>query len=224
MSIRDELFKLRDLEYRDFVSKSVPNIDKDNIIGVRIPFIRKFALTLNEEEINIFLNDLPHKYLEENILHSVLISRVKSVNEFINLLDKFLLYVDNWCVSDTINCKVLIKDRNTSFKFFKRLLKTNHTYKIRFGILALFKCFLCDEYIDKANELVINIHSDEYYINMARSWYFQNVIVKYYVKGKCILESKVLDKFTHNKTISKCIDSYMVSNDKKLYLKGLRIK
>ena len=39
--ITKELFLLQDLKYRDFTAKSIPNIDKDKIIGVRLPEIRK---------------------------------------------------------------------------------------------------------------------------------------------------------------------------------------
>ena len=37
------LFTMRDLGYRDFHSKLMPNIDKNKIIGIRVPVLRKFA-------------------------------------------------------------------------------------------------------------------------------------------------------------------------------------
>ena len=39
--IQDKLFKYQDITYREFNSKLIPNIDKDKMIGVRIPDIRK---------------------------------------------------------------------------------------------------------------------------------------------------------------------------------------
>ena len=35
--IDERLFREQDLEYRDFTSRTVPNINKDKIIGVRLP-------------------------------------------------------------------------------------------------------------------------------------------------------------------------------------------
>ena len=43
MDLREELFKSRDLKYRDFHKKLVPNIDESKIIGVRVPTVRKIA-------------------------------------------------------------------------------------------------------------------------------------------------------------------------------------
>ena len=41
MNVREELFKNQDEKYGDFHSKLIPNIDRDKIIGVRLPNIRK---------------------------------------------------------------------------------------------------------------------------------------------------------------------------------------
>ena len=41
--LQQELFKLRDLKYRNFHSKLMPGIDKETIIGIRTPVLRKFA-------------------------------------------------------------------------------------------------------------------------------------------------------------------------------------
>ena len=67
--IQNKLFKYQDIAYREFNSKLIPNIDKDKMIGVRIPDIRKIEKSLSVEEKEQFLMDLPHKYFEENMLH-----------------------------------------------------------------------------------------------------------------------------------------------------------
>lgn len=41
--LQQELFKLQDLKYRNFHSKLMPGIDKETIIGIRTPVLRKFA-------------------------------------------------------------------------------------------------------------------------------------------------------------------------------------
>ena len=64
--ILDDLFSFQDKEYRDFNSKLIPNVDKDNIIGVRSPVLRKYEKKIRNTSISQeFLSTLPHKYIEE---------------------------------------------------------------------------------------------------------------------------------------------------------------
>ena len=42
-SLQKRLFQLQDTKYRDFHSKLIPNIDKERVIGIRIPMLRQFA-------------------------------------------------------------------------------------------------------------------------------------------------------------------------------------
>lgn len=41
--LKTALFELQDLTYRDFHSRLMPGIDKDTVIGIRTPVLRKFA-------------------------------------------------------------------------------------------------------------------------------------------------------------------------------------
>ena len=49
MKIQEQLFALQDKEYRDFQSKLIPEIDRETIIGVRIPAMRKLAKSYAKE-------------------------------------------------------------------------------------------------------------------------------------------------------------------------------
>ena len=41
--VQKQLFELQDLQYRDFQAKLLPTIEKETVIGVRMPVLRKFA-------------------------------------------------------------------------------------------------------------------------------------------------------------------------------------
>lgn len=70
MALIDKLMEVKDLKYKEFQSKLVPNIPKETILGIRTPEMRKIAKEVYEsEEKESFLNDLPHKYYEENLIH-----------------------------------------------------------------------------------------------------------------------------------------------------------
>ena len=91
--IRDELFKMQDIGYRDFNSKLIPTVKKEDMIGVRTPELRKYAKKLLKEEgVEDFLHSLPHKYFDENQLHAFIISEIKEFKLCIDELINFLPY------------------------------------------------------------------------------------------------------------------------------------
>ena len=54
-NLQTQLFAMQDLKYRDFHSKLIPDMDKEKIIGIRIPQLRKFAKEFaGTEEAKIF--------------------------------------------------------------------------------------------------------------------------------------------------------------------------
>ena len=104
--ITNKLFELQDKEYGEFQAKLTPGIEKSQIIGVRVPVVRKLAKEyIKDEESQDFLNTLPHQYYDENMLHGLLISEIKDYEKCIDLIDKFLPYVDNWAVCDIMSPK-----------------------------------------------------------------------------------------------------------------------
>ena len=223
--IQDKLFEYQDLGYREFNSKLIPNIDKKTMIGVRIPDIRKIEKTLSIEEKEQFLMDLPHKYFEENMLHGIIISNMKEYDKVIINLEKFLPYVDNWAVCDSISPKIFKKNREKAIVNVLSWIKSNHTYVCRFGIGMIMQLYLENEYFKKSYlDKIAEIKIEDYYINMMRAWTFQVAIVKQWKEAIVYIEKGLLDEFTHNKTISKSCDSYKIEKEKKEYLKTLRRK
>jgi len=73
-------------------------------------------------------------------------------------------------------------------------------------------------------ETIVKIRTDEYYVNMMIAWYFATALAKQYEKILPFIEKGIPDKWTHNKTIQKAVESYRISTDKKEYLKELKIK
>ena len=223
--IQEKLFEYQDLGYREFNSKLIPNIDKETMIRVRIPDIRKIEKSLSTEEKEEFLLKLPHKYFEENMLHGIIISNMKDYDKVITNLEKFLPYVDNWAVCDSISPKVLKKNIEKVITNVLSWIKNNHTYVCRFGIGMIMQLYLEDEYFKRTYlDIIAEIKTEDYYINMMRAWTFQVALVKQWKEAIVYIEKGLLDEFTHNKTISKSCDSYKIEKEKKEYLKTLRRK
>ena len=109
--LREELFALQDVSYGDFQAGLTPGIPREFFIGVRVPEVRKLAKRFAKEpETAEFLDELPHKYYDENMLHGLLISEIKDYDTCIAAVDKFLPYVDNWAVCDIMSPKVFKKN------------------------------------------------------------------------------------------------------------------
>lgn len=224
--IRFRLFELQDLEYRDFNAKLLPNVDKDKIIGVRSPALKKLAKEFsNRDDIELFLNDLPHKYYEENNMHCFILHSIKKDYDYlITKTEEILPYIDNWATCDSFSPPLFKKHPDKVYEKIKEWIKSKDTYTVRYGIVRLMSNFLDDEFKPEMINLVSSIKSDEYYINMAIAWYFSFALIKQYDKTIGLIESKKMDKFVHNKSIQKAIESSRIDKSIKDYLRTLKIK
>lgn len=223
--IRTELFNMQDEKYGAFQAKLIPTVEADTIIGVRTPELRKYAgQLLKRDDIQEFLNDLPHKYFDENQLHAFILSGMKDYEKCVNEVNKFLPCVDNWATCDQMSPKVFKKHRPELTGSIKVWLKSKETYTIRFGIGMLMEHFLDDDFDLKYPEAVSKIRSDEYYVNMMTAWYFATALAKQYESVLPYIEGKKLDTWTHNKAIQKAVESYRITDEQKAYLKSLKVK
>ena len=225
-SIKEELFKLQDLKYRDMQIKIIPNIDSDTIIGVRTPELRIMAKKLLKGDYKSFIEDLPHKYFDENQLHAFIISGIKAYDECLDCFNKFLPYIDNWATCDQQSPKVFNKNvnRDKVLKEIKKWIKSKNTYTIRFGIGMLMRNYLDKDFKPEYLELVSNIKSKEYYVNMMIAWFFATALAKQYDSTISYIKENKLDIWVHNKTIQKAIESFRITPEKKEYLRSLKIK
>lgn len=227
-NITYSLFAMQDLSYRDFHARLMPTIDKEKIIGVRTPELRKFAKKLAKEErqgAEKFMAKLPHKYYEENNLHGALIELLADTPaEALQMIDEFLPYVDNWATCDSLPPKIFKKDLKLVRRTVMPWLEAAETYRVRFAIVTMLG-YLLDEEFEEGDLLKLaNIETKEYYIKMAIAWYYSFALIKQYDAAVGLFEAKTLEKWTHNKSIQKAVESYRVPATRKEYLKTLRIK
>ena len=187
-----------------------------------MPVIRKIAKDLySSGEYLEFINVLPHEYHEENLIHSSIISLVKDKSLALSITDKFLPYVDNWATCDAISLKMKGCNKDELYSYINKWVKNIHPYTIRFAIKALMDDFL-DDYKSEYGRIVISVESEEYYVNMMRAWFFATALFKQYNSIIPILENRLLDKWTHNKTIQKAIESFRITTVQKEYLRSLK--
>jgi len=200
----------------------MPTVEKELIIGVRTPELRKFAKEFSKSPFAAkFLETLPHKYYEENNLHAFLIEQIGDYGKCIAELNRFLPYVDNWATCDMMRPKVFKKHLPELLDQIKIWLKSDDVYTLRFGIEMLMCHYLDGNFSEEYPRWVSEIRSDEYYIRMMVAWYFATALSKQYEAVIPYLEKKKLDSDTHKKAIRKALESYRIPADKKAYLRML---
>lgn len=223
--VRERLFALQDLDYRNFHAKLIPNLDKEKIIGVRTPVLRKFAREFAKDaRAAEFINTLPHKYYEENNLHAFIIEQIKDFGECAAAVSRFLPFVDNWATCDGLSPKVFSKHKAELLPKIEEWMAAKDVYAVRFGIGMLMTHFLDGDFKPEYLEKVAAVKSDEYYINMMSAWYFATALAKQYAATLPLFENKRLDPWVQNKAIQKAAESYRVTAEHKQYLKTLKIK
>ena len=224
MDIALRFFDMRDEKYRDFTAPLIPNVSRDTIIGVRLPNVRKLAKELVKSgEYKDFINILPHKYFEEYHLHSYIVSLIKDFDECIIALDALLPYIDNWSVCDSLRPQCFVKNKEKLLSHIKRWLESDMVYTKRFAIEMLMVYYLNEDFSPEYLDMVSKVDGEDYYLKMMVAWYFATALAKQYEATLPYIEKRMIkDKWTHNKTIQKAIESYRVSADRKAYLKTLK--
>ena len=223
--IQRQLLAEKDEGYRELTLKLTPGVDPDRVIGVRLPAIRALAKDLKgTTEAEAFLNALPHEYYEEYHLHSFLLLYIKDFDRAIAELERYLPYVDNWAVCDSIRVSAFKKEPERLLPYIREWIKSGHTYTVRCAVLCLMTYLLDDHFEPEYLETAASADCEEYYVRMMVAWYFATALAKQYEAALPYIEQKRLDKKTHNKAIQKAVESYRVTAEHKEYLKTLRIK
>lgn len=221
--IQQQLFELQDMAYRDFHSRLMPDIDKETVIGIRVPVLRKYAKSIAGTELaEKFIKELPHCYYEENNLHMMLITGIKDYARCLTEIERFLPYIDNWATCDFPAPKCFENHKEDLLPVIKRWIASSETYTIRYGIGMLMRLYLDEDFDPEYVRLVVGVKSDEYYVNMMIAWYMATALAKQWDAVIPYIEEHRMSDWVHRKTIQKAVESYRITDEQKKYLKGYR--
>ena len=222
-SLKEKLLSLEDIPYREFHSKLMPEIEKERIIGIRIPVLRSLAKEIaGTDSAEKFLGTLPHYYYEENNLHAFMIEGIKDYPLCVEAVNRFLPFVDNWATCDSLRPKVFAKHKDELLKQIDIWLNSEHVFTVRFAIEMLMIHFLDEDFSPDFPEKVAAVKRNEYYVEMMVAWYFATALAKHYDAILPYLEERRLSPSVHTKTIRKAVESYRISDEQKAYLKTLK--
>lgn len=180
-TIFEDLEKLADARYKNFQSALLPTVPKERILGVRMPTLRKYARTIRNTPLcDAFLEDLPHRYYDENNLHAILLSDMTGDPLYV-ALERFLPYVDNWATCDSLRPKCFKNDTVELRSRVDLWLTSPHLYTRRFAIEMAMLHFLDDEEL-RPRDLarMADMESSEYYEQMMLAWYFAEALCRHF--------------------------------------------
>ena len=218
------LFEYEDKKYGDFGAKLIPTLPREKFIGIRSPEYKNILKRIKGDSvIPEFLQTLPHTYHEENCLHVALINKIKDFDECVAALEKFMPYIDNWAVNDGVNPSCFKKHRDELIGKVQSWISSEKTYTRRCGMKLLMANYLDEDFRPEYLDLPADLRSDEYYVNMMTAWLFAEALVKQWDSAITFLQGRRLDAWTHNKAIQKACESFRVSDEKKEYLRSLKI-
>jgi len=221
--VQKQLFAIADPEYAKFEARLAPTVAPEACMGVRVPVLRNFAKGFaGTAAMKEFIHDLPHKYYDENLMHSILLEKWKDYDECIQLVEEFLPYVDNWAACDTLRPKVFAKHKKELMPYVRKWIGSKETYTCRFGLDMLMTHYLDEDFLPEYLEYAAAVKSNEYYVNMMEAWYFATALAKQWEATIPYIEKKALPAWVHNKTIQKAIESNRITDAQKDYLSSWR--
>lgn len=226
--ITQTLFENADESYKNFHQSIVPTLPKERIIGVRVPVLRKIAKQLKKDEssnnlVNEFLQELPHEYYDEDMLHAIILSDERDFSTALERTREFLPYIDNWAVCDAFCPKAFCKNKNALWREIEKWLESEKTFTVRFGIVNAMRFFLDEDFSAEKMKKVLEVDNEDYYVRMAIAWYMSVALVKQWEVAIKVVEDKSLGTWVHNKSIQKSCESFRLSAEQKKYLKTLKI-
>lgn len=221
MNIKARILKEAEKDYKKFSAALIPNID--NVLGVRLPTLRKIAKEIYDgEDWQNFLQCNDCEFMEEVMLQGMVIGLIKDKPEkILEYVKNFVPKINNWSVCDSFcnGLKFTKKNKKLVWDFIQPYFKSAEEYDIRFGFVMLLSHFIEEDYIDRILEITDQFKDDRYYAKMGAAWAVSVCFVKFPEKTFTYLKNSNLDKQTYNKCIQKIRESYRVDNSTKEELK-----
>ncbi len=222
----DFLKEVGDEQYHDFHLSLVPDVNKDTLIGIRMPKLREIGKEISKGNIRSYLAVSKSKLYEERMLRGIVTGLVKTKDfeEFTDLCDKFTEEVDNWAICDCFcaGLKQVKKYKKEFFKYIEKYLQSDNVWKVRVALVIMLDYYLEDEYIDEVLKRCDSVKNDFYYISMAQAWLVATAVAKCKEPAIEYLKNNSLDDATHNRAIQKCIESRRVDEETKNYLRSIK--
>lgn len=223
--IKQQLEQLREPEYQAFTSKLLPGVD--NILGVRLPELRKLAKKLSKDNWQEYLEQAQDDSMEEIMLQGMTLGYARGdLQEKESFLRSFIPKIDNWSVCDSCcaTIKLAKEQPKEMWRFLQQYLHSEKEFEIRFALVQLLNYYVNQEYLLQVLKEIDCISNKAYYVQMAQAWAVSICYRDFPKETEPFLKQNHLDDFTHNKALQKIVESLKVSKEEKEYIRSLKRK
>jgi 3-methyladenine DNA glycosylase AlkD len=224
-AIKQKLRSLADEKYGKFSAGLIPGAD--NMLGVRLPDLRKLGKELSKGDWRAYLADADDEYYEETMLQGIVIGLVKTdIEESLQLVADFIPKISNWGICDSFCAGLGFVKRNKPriWEFLKTYTDSDREFELRFASVMLMDYFIDGEYIGDVLKLLDGIRHEGYYVKMAVAWALSVCFVKFPEKTMEYLKNNSLDNFTYNKALQKITESNRVDGNTKNLMRSMKRK
>jgi 3-methyladenine DNA glycosylase AlkD len=133
----------------------LPSID--NILGVRLPPLRKLAKAIAKEDWHSFTATADNEYFEEVMLQGIVIGYAKAdIEEILRYVVEFVpKLIIGLCDSFCSGFKFTKDNMRRVWDFIQPFLISKEEYAVRFGIVILLDFYVNEEYMGYSNYWII---------------------------------------------------------------------
>jgi 3-methyladenine DNA glycosylase AlkD len=223
--LQDELLALVDEKYRKFSSSLTPGTD--NILGVRLPALRKIGKKIAKADWRSYLETARDDSFEETLLQGMVIGYADmELTERLVMIKTYLPKIDNWSICDSFctGLKFTKQHKEEVWLFLQPYLQSNEVYEIRFGVVMFITYFLEDCYLEPMFRNFNAIDCDNYYVKMAVAWAITSCFTVFPEMTMIYLKANDLDDFTYNKALQKITESRQVNPEMKVRIRCMKRK
>lgn len=223
-SIRQQLLALAEPSYQKFSSSLLPGVD--NLLGVRIPKLRKMAKELAKGDWRAYLQDAQEDTFEETMLQGMVIGYADTdFEERLRYVADFVPKISNWSLCDSFCSglkKLSAQNSQRLWEFLQPYLKDTREYFVRFGVIMLRTYYLDQDHVDRVFELLDAVSHEGYYAKMAVAWTLCDCYIKFSEKTSAYFQHHTLDAFTYQKALQKITESRCVDSETKKRIRKLK--
>jgi len=221
---RQRLAALAEPTYRDFSASLIPNAD--NILGVRIPAVRKLAMQLAKDDWQTYFNENEDVYFEETLLEALTIGFLQEIDLVLAETKRFIPKITNWAICDSFcgGLKITKAHREQVWNFLMDYIASDKPYYIRFAVVMMLGYFIDEAHTIKMLQLLDGVRHEDYYVKMAVAWAISMCYVNQPEKTLAYLRDNSLDDFTYNKSLQKICESLKPSVEEKALIRSMKRK
>lgn len=221
--IRMELEKNADEKYKKFSSGLLPGVR--NILGVRLPELRKMAKRLARADWRENLRQISDDTFEEIMLQGMIIGYADCpTEERLELVRGFVPKIDNWSVCDSFcsGLKFVRSEQEKVFHFLEPHIASEKEFEQRFAAVMLLNFYIDENWLDRTLQVLEQIDAKEYYAKMAVAWALAECYLHFPEEVMPILKENTLDPEVRQKTLQKIIESRKISPETREEIRTLK--